>query len=171
MELVNTNDESPFDPTPKLKSSPIPINFISFNGNDDNCIHCGENYVMTYYYNQKFYKKCLSSYLTNITDNNIYLDVYIFTIHLECSKHEISKETNHKILDILYFKQIPPIRSITWYYMSIITKDSLYDNMIESEKQCKLCGKSLSQRTNDSDFQIVLRLLFNFLWMYRINLD
>ncbi|UZO07251.1 uncharacterized protein OCT59_027543 [Rhizophagus irregularis] len=34
MELVNTNDENSFDPTPRLKSSPVPIKFISFNEKD-----------------------------------------------------------------------------------------------------------------------------------------
>ncbi|GBC38068.2 kinase-like domain-containing protein [Rhizophagus irregularis DAOM 181602=DAOM 197198] len=37
MEL--TNDDS-LDPTPKLKSSPVPISFISFNRDDENCIRC-----------------------------------------------------------------------------------------------------------------------------------
>ena len=36
MELVNTNNENSFDPTPKLKSSPVPISFIPFN-NEDKC--------------------------------------------------------------------------------------------------------------------------------------
>ncbi|GBB90454.1 hypothetical protein RclHR1_01740031 [Rhizophagus clarus] len=39
MELAKIiNDENTFDPTPKLKSSPIPIKFISFNVNDK-CNH------------------------------------------------------------------------------------------------------------------------------------
>ena len=39
MEIVNANDENSFDPTPRLKSSPIPIKFISFNRSDENCIY------------------------------------------------------------------------------------------------------------------------------------
>ena len=35
MELINTNSENSFDPTPKLKSSPVPILFIPFNYNED----------------------------------------------------------------------------------------------------------------------------------------
>ena len=66
MELINTNNENSFDPTPKLNSSPIPILFVSFNQNDENCIHCGDKYIMVlfchgYYDNQKYCKKCLSS--------------------------------------------------------------------------------------------------------------
>ncbi|PKB92752.1 hypothetical protein RhiirA5_443523, partial [Rhizophagus irregularis] len=72
MEL--TNDDS-FDPTPKLKSSPVPISFISFNDDDKSCIRCGDIFTETSDSNrQKYCKKCLLCYLTNITDKNIYLD-------------------------------------------------------------------------------------------------
>src|SRR5579864_2450749 len=93
MELVNTDDDYSFDPTPKLKSSPIPIKFISFNINDNNCIYCGEKYATPILYNiiQKYCKKCLSGYITNITDNNIYLDVYLCTKDVDCNKHEIDR--------------------------------------------------------------------------------
>src|SRR5579862_1847437 len=96
MELVNTNYcESSFDPTPKLKSSPVPILFVSFNSEDDKCIYCREEYFKTsvYFYgygvvnrNQKYCKKCLSSYLTDITDKNTYLDVYLYTRNSECDE-------------------------------------------------------------------------------------
>jgi hypothetical protein len=171
MYLAKVNDESSFDPTLKLKSSPIPINFISFNEDDYNCIYCGENYSLTYYCEQKYCKKCLSSYLISISDINMYLDVYIFifTRNLECerSKHEISKETEPQNIqecwDILYFKQIPLIQKKGYMSfasmkkmgsMSVITVNSLYDNIIESKKQCKLCGKSLYQGTNDDDLKL-----------------
>src|SRR6266496_5864261 len=97
MELVKLlNDKNSFDPTPKLKSSPVPILFVSFNREDENCIHCGDKYTKVLfcdqkYCNQKYCKKCLSHYLTNITDKSIYLDVYVFTKDLECSEHEISR--------------------------------------------------------------------------------
>ncbi|RGB36074.1 kinase-like domain-containing protein [Rhizophagus diaphanus] len=143
MELVKLlNDENSFDPTPKLKSSPVPIFFVSFNGYDNNCIHCGEKYIQTPIGNQIYCKKCLSSYLTNITDNNIYLDVYLFTKDLECNEHEISRtkvpqniqECCRNCLTILCFKQTPGY----CYY------DVNYENVFESEKYCKLCGKLLS---------------------------
>jgi hypothetical protein len=91
MNLVKLNEENSFEPTPKLKSSPVPILFVSFNQSDNNCIHCGEKYTTTLVYNQKYCKKCLSCYLININDNYMYLGVYFLTKDLECSEHEISK--------------------------------------------------------------------------------
>src|SRR6266516_7280260 len=136
MELVKTIDENSFDPTPKLKSSPIPISFVSFNNDDRNCINCGDNYDVVLLYQQKYCKKCLSRYLANITDNNIYLDVY-YTMNIECSEHEISRtkepqniqECCRHCLEILFFKQIPA------YYINYDTSGpyyNLYNNMIES---------------------------------------
>ncbi|CAB5184076.1 unnamed protein product [Rhizophagus irregularis] len=142
MELIKLNDENSFDPTPKLKSSPVPIFFVSFNCDDKNCFHCGEKYTEMTIYDQKYCKKCLSSYLTNITDtNNIYLDVYLFTKELECNKHEISRtkvpqniqECCRNCLTIIYFKQIS-------YY---IDPYSLCKILTESGRWCKLCGKLL----------------------------
>src|SRR6266496_4227086 len=143
MELVDIDNENSFDPTPKLKSSPVPILFVSFNVIDINCIHCGNRYTNTLFAYQQYCKKCLSSYITKITDNKIYLDVYIFTKNLECSVHEISRtkepqtiqECCRNCLEILRFKQLPVVGR---YYGS--TYYNLYKNMIESEKYCKLCG-------------------------------
>src|SRR5215469_6240729 len=91
MELAKILNDS-FDPTPKLKSSPVPILFVSFNWEDVNCICCGEEYIGTLFtFNQKYCKKCLSSYLTNLTDINIYLDVCLYTKNLGCNEHEISR--------------------------------------------------------------------------------
>ncbi|EXX69358.1 hypothetical protein RirG_096780 [Rhizophagus irregularis DAOM 197198w] len=114
MELVKLNEKNSFDPTPKLKSSPVPIFFVSFDWRDDNCIHCGEEYTQTNIEKQKYCKNCLSRYLTNITDNDIYLDVYFFTEDLKCNEHEISRTKVHRniqeccrnCLKILFFKQI-----------------------------------------------------------------
>uniref|UniRef100_U9UCA5 Uncharacterized protein n=1 Tax=Rhizophagus irregularis (strain DAOM 181602 / DAOM 197198 / MUCL 43194) TaxID=747089 RepID=U9UCA5_RHIID len=39
MEPLNTIDENSFDPTPRLKSSPIPIKFISFDIGDKNYVY------------------------------------------------------------------------------------------------------------------------------------
>ncbi|UZO14416.1 uncharacterized protein OCT59_005873 [Rhizophagus irregularis] len=158
MEL--TNDDS-FDPTPKLKSSPVPISFISFNINDKNCIRCDDIYTVTSYTGtlqqdrQKYCKKCLSGYLTNITDKNIYLDVYIFTRNLECNEHEISRtkepqniqECCRNCLEILCFKQMPNYR---YKNLNIVKKNNnLINNLIISEKNCKLCGKAF-HKTNDN---------------------
>ncbi|PKY21677.1 kinase-like protein [Rhizophagus irregularis] len=132
MELVNVNDNS-FDPTPKLKSSPIPILFVSFNEDDDNCFHCGEKYVELPFCRKKYCKKCFSHYITYIDDINIYLDVY----YTMC-------------LDILCFKQIPTEYFINYdfdfYYGS--SNNKLHINVIESVNHCKLCKKSLYQGTD-----------------------
>ncbi|PKY51281.1 hypothetical protein RhiirA4_468209 [Rhizophagus irregularis] len=152
MELVN--DENSFDPTPRLKSSPIPIKFISFNIGDRNCIYCGEKYIKALFCYQYYCKKCLSRYINGITgNNNIYLDVYIYTMDLECSEHETSKakipqsiqECCGNCVIILCFKQ-------TDGYLSDYGLDKnnliIYNKVIESEKYCKLCGKSLYQGTD-----------------------
>ncbi|UZO06606.1 uncharacterized protein OCT59_026920 [Rhizophagus irregularis] len=157
MELVKLNDENSFDPTPKLKSSPVPIFFISFNEYDNNCIHCGEEYTKTIFSDQKYCKKCLSSYLTNITDNNIYLDVYLFTKDLECIEHRINKikipqnfqECCRNCLIVLYFKQIS-IKYVDGF--NIVDSYNLYEYVIESEKYCKLCEKLLYQGTEGTGY-------------------
>ncbi|CAB4427807.1 unnamed protein product [Rhizophagus irregularis] len=124
MEPVNTIDENSFDPTPRLKSSPIPIKFISFNKGDENCICCGEKYIQSLLsYEQKYCKKCLSSYINDTTDYKLYLDVLV---DLECSDHEINKT------------KVPQK-----YYS---TPGGKYDKVYKSEKYCKLCGKSLLHR-------------------------
>ena len=91
MELTKLLNENP---TPKLKSSPIPISFVSFNQGDENCINCGNIYTWAPFIrfnHQNYCKKCLSRYLANITDNNIYyLDVY-YTMNIECSEHKRSR--------------------------------------------------------------------------------
>ncbi|CAB5181191.1 unnamed protein product [Rhizophagus irregularis] len=144
MELVNTNDENTFDPTPRLKSSPIPIKFLSFKYDDIKCFNCGEEYIEAVLcYRQKYCKKCLSRYINDITDNNTYLDVYIYTMDSECSNHEISRtkvpqniqECCGNCVRILCFKQM-----VGW----IDNINKPYDKLIKSESYCKLCGKPLS---------------------------
>jgi hypothetical protein len=80
MELIITNENS-FDPTPRLKSSLIPINFVSFNRDDFNCFY---KYTQTLLYNQKYCKNCFNQFVYDLTDydltdNNTYLDVCIDT--------------------------------------------------------------------------------------------
>ena len=78
MEPTVANDVNSFDPS-KLKSSPIPISFISFNfvWEESQCNYCGINYSEALLFNQKYCKNCLSKYINHITDNNTYLDVHI----------------------------------------------------------------------------------------------
>ncbi|CAB5206543.1 uncharacterized protein OCT59_005927 [Rhizophagus irregularis] len=149
MELVNTNDENSFDPTPRLKSSPIPIKFLPFNASDSKCFNCGEEYTGTFLCSyQKYCKKCLSRYINDITDNNnTYLDVYIYTMDLECSNHEISRtivprniqECCGNCVRILCFKQM--VGGIIGRNICDLDKN-ICDKVVESENYCKLCGKS-----------------------------
>ncbi|GES76546.1 kinase-like domain-containing protein [Rhizophagus clarus] len=121
MKLANTNDS--FDPTPKLKSSPVPIWFISFYSNDDECIYCGEKYInVRYYYDQKYCK------------------------NLECKEHEISstkvtqniQECCRNCLEILGFRQML-CRNFIYEH------DNLCNNVFSCEMYCKLCGELLYQ--------------------------
>ncbi|CAB4410206.1 unnamed protein product [Rhizophagus irregularis] len=154
MKIVNANVENSFDPTQRLKSSPIPIKFISFNSEDRNCIYCGEGYSEALLCYQYYCQKCFSCYINDITDVNIYLDVYICTADLECSEHKISRtkvpqsiqEYCGNCVRILCFKQIDGHTSIYYYRFDI--NITLYNKVIESERNCKLCGKSLYQRTD-----------------------
>ncbi|GET64086.1 kinase-like domain-containing protein [Rhizophagus irregularis DAOM 181602=DAOM 197198] len=149
MELTKILNYDSFDPTPKLKSSPVPISFVSFNRDDPNCIHCGDKYVRTAC-KQYYCKKCLSYYLANITDNNLYLDVSVLTENLECGEHKISmtkepqniQECCRNCLGIFCFKQL--LNNFVHFSSDNLYYNSL-KNVIESEKNCRLCGKSLYQ--------------------------
>src|SRR6266498_5142118 len=90
MEPTVTNNENSFDPTPKLKSSPVPISFISFNWFERKCNYCGNGYSKTVLF-QNYCKYCLSKCISHITDNNTYLDVHIVTKSAQCNKHEVAR--------------------------------------------------------------------------------
>ncbi|CAB4408583.1 unnamed protein product [Rhizophagus irregularis] len=121
---------------------------------DENCVYCGEKYIEALFCWQFYCQKCLSRYINDITDNNIYLDVFYVNNIIECSEHEISRtkvpqsiqECCGNCVRILCFKQI------NRYNISYggTNKDIsiLYKKVIESEKNCKLCGKSLYQGTD-----------------------
>src|SRR5690348_15659483 len=100
MELVKTNDENSFDPTPKLKSSPIPILFVSFNGSDWKCFHCGDKYTETLFYDQKYCKKCLSRYIVDTSDSNTCLDMCIYTVNSECNVHGMNRNKESPIQNV-----------------------------------------------------------------------
>jgi hypothetical protein len=135
-EFTNTSNENSFDPTPKLKSSPIKILFISFNHLQNECNHCGNKYSVTVLFNQKYCKTCLLKYIENTRD--IYLDVCM-TNDTQYNKHEMSRNGNfcmqniQEIFDnrseILYFKQI-------FSYLLHFEKQN-----VKEGKNCKLCGK------------------------------
>ncbi|UZO25463.1 uncharacterized protein OCT59_017728 [Rhizophagus irregularis] len=147
MDLVKISND--FDPTPKLKSSPIPINFISFdNYKNDYCIFCGEYYIIApLSIEQIHFKNCLC-YLINIKDNNMHLDAY-YTMDLECSEHEIRIKEPQVIqkccknrLKVFCFKQM---------FDSLSFKDlNLHNSVVGNEEYCKLCKKSLYQENDIS---------------------
>src|SRR4051812_25842365 len=87
MELAKTNDNS-FDPTPKLKTSPMLIWFIPFDHNREKCDYCGLKFSKTIYCEQKYCKNCLNWYVKDLPDNFIYLDVHIGTNSTKCNEHE-----------------------------------------------------------------------------------
>ncbi len=121
MELI-ISDENFFDPTPKLKSSPMPISFILFCDDWDNsrkCFRrcrCVNEYSLTILSYKRYCKNCLSKYISHIIDDNIYLDVHIVTKNVQCDKHEVARNTDFRTQkiqewcetcsDILCFKQI-----------------------------------------------------------------
>src|SRR4051794_21747793 len=152
MELANIlNDENSFDPTPKLKSSPIPILFVPFNGEDQNCFNCRDYYSGSAFFSQKYCKKCLSRYISDITDNYTYLDMSISTRNLECNDHEMRdkklliqniQEWCENCSLVSYFKQISTYYSNYYYGDYYSNKIKLF----ESEKDCKLCGKLIYQQ-------------------------
>src|SRR6266540_4140557 len=156
MELAVVNDENSFDPTPKLKSSPVPISFLSFYSSlgESKCNFCGNEYSETILFYQQYCKDCLSKYISHITDSNIYLDVYIVTKNAQCDKHEVVRNEDFctqnirewckSCSDILYFKQIS-----NSHYMHT------YKEFEKIERYCKLCGKLVyNEITSRTDFRL-----------------
>ncbi|PKC54891.1 kinase-like protein [Rhizophagus irregularis] len=111
---MNT-DNNPFDPTPKLKSSPVPVLFIPFKNNEEKCNYCGIEYSETLKLRQKYCKNCLFWYIQYITDNNTHLDARISTNNSQCIKHKATRNNFYSTniqewceycSEILYFTQV-----------------------------------------------------------------
>src|ERR1051325_12252381 len=110
------------------------------------CFYCEDEYTETLCFNQKYCKKCLSRYITDITDNNAYLDMSIYTMNLECNEREMSRNKESLIQNIQewcencsgisYFKQVytDGFNCYAYGFGDIESKN------FESEKDCKLCG-------------------------------
>ncbi|CAB5181225.1 unnamed protein product [Rhizophagus irregularis] len=123
---MNT-DNILFDPTPKLKSSPVPVLFIPFKNNEEKCNYCGIEYSKSLRFNQKYCKNCLFWYIQYITGNNTYLDVYLSTNNSQCIKHKATSNNFYTIniqewceycSEILYFTQVATINSNCWHYVN-----------------------------------------------------
>ncbi|GES92270.1 kinase-like domain-containing protein [Rhizophagus clarus] len=139
MEFTN---EIYFDPTPKLKSSPIPILFLSFNNEKLRCNNCGNKYSATNLYRQKYCKQCLLTYIKSIAGDNVYFDVNIITNHTPCIEHKSTSNTNFLTRNIQeWCKNCSEISYFKNYYDHINTTTQY----IFIEKDCKLCGKLIDK--------------------------
>ncbi len=98
----------------KLKSSPVPISFISFDRRENKCNYCGLEFFLI--------PNCLTWYTKYLTDNNIYLDVYTSTKYAQCSEHK-PRNSN--------------------YYIQNIQERCILSWTDVHDKNCKLCGKSI----------------------------
>ncbi|CAB4403173.1 unnamed protein product [Rhizophagus irregularis] len=128
----------PFDPTPKLKSSPVPISFIPFKNNEEKCNYCENEYSKSLKYDQKYCKNCLFLYIQYITGNNTYLDVRINTNNSQCIKHKATRK-------YFYIKNIQEwceYCSEILYFTQVVTVDLLSQNCLHcySEVFCEFCN-------------------------------
>src|SRR5438045_207234 len=160
MTLTNTNNKDPFDPTPKLKSSPLPILFIPFNNNEVRCSYCNNKYFLTVV-KQKYCKNCLSWYIRYTTGNNIYLDVHISTNDTQCTEHETTRSTDRCIRnvqewceycsEISYFRQIAPS---TLLYNRKFKLDKLDKLDMDIRMQNKIIEKRSEERRVGKEYRV-----------------
>jgi hypothetical protein len=140
---MNTDDNS-FDPTPRLKSSSVPVLFIPFNCNEEICNYCGIEYSETIEFEQKYCKNCLFWYIKYTTDNNdMCLDTYITTNNAQCIVHGKNRNNFNTIniqewceycSEVSYFRQIIP----SSFY------DYLIGYCVHYKLKCELCDKQWS---------------------------
>src|SRR6266498_4239424 len=142
MELTITNDKNSFDPTPKLKSSPVPILFISFNSKESICNYCGNRYSRTTFFHQRYCKNCLSKYISQITDDNTYLDVDIVTNDVQCNKHVVARNTDFCTRNIREWCE--SCSEISYFRQLYDGKRNFYGEIMD----CKLCGKLMYQEVS-----------------------
>jgi len=117
-------------PILKLKfSSSIPILFVSFNQNDQDCFHCGDEYIQAPY-NQRYCKKCLLCYIIDITDNNAYLDVNTFDSPISSEQVEST-----------FIKKPIPVLCLPWWdnKNSCIACNSELEFMSDCQRYCAYC--------------------------------
>jgi len=164
MELTTTNKDH-FDPTPKLKSNPIPILFVPLkyesmfdkfrDNNESRCNYCNNEYFTTVLFGQKYCKDCLLQYIKNIkntmyyADSNAYLDVHIRTTK-QCIQHEITRNTDlcprniqewcEYCSEVAHFNQVAASKRKDYHYYIKV------NSILENEKCCKLCGKLIYRR-------------------------
>ncbi|EXX79704.1 hypothetical protein RhiirA1_388058 [Rhizophagus irregularis] len=144
MALINANEENSnsFDPTPKLKTSPIPILFITCIGCNQNCFNCNDKYTHTLIGHQRYCKKCLTRYINDTNDS--YLDATI-RMNSECDQHRNKELFTQNIQEwcvncsrISLFKQI----CFGHYHTGELS---------DCEKYCKLCGNISADWKNQAN--------------------
>ncbi|UZO07193.1 uncharacterized protein OCT59_027488 [Rhizophagus irregularis] len=114
-----------------LKEDSLPIMFIPFNNDENECCYCKRTYYITHLFKQKYCQHCLILYIKCTASSN--LDIHIATIDYQYSNtSHIVQEWYDNCPEIIYFKQM--VTNDKWNYISS------YDN-IENIKYCKLCGK------------------------------
>ncbi|GES85211.1 kinase-like domain-containing protein [Rhizophagus clarus] len=147
MKLININNKNSYDPTPRLKSSPVPAFFIPLMNNEKKCNRCENEYSETLMFKQKYCKICFLEYIECTMDNNIYLDVCINTNKIKCIKHETRstyfctnniQEWCEHCSEVLYFRQIVP--------------NDLLFNPNNRKIFCNLCGKLIKQTNSILDY-------------------
>ncbi|UZO03533.1 uncharacterized protein OCT59_023940 [Rhizophagus irregularis] len=135
------NNENSFKPS-------LPIMFIPFNNNEDECHYCNRKYDKLDSFEPKFCHYCLRFHINFIAKNIKYTikDMYICDIINTC-KHK-RQEWCEICTTILFFDII----------VINYTKNNRfcdYENIIESRKDCKLCGKLIYEQTSiDSEYKL-----------------
>ncbi|GES81616.1 kinase-like domain-containing protein [Rhizophagus clarus] len=147
----------------KLESSPIKVEFIPVDQSEDYCFRCGELYTETLLFEQKYCETCLLRYVNKITnDNCTYLDLHISTKgFIQCNEHETRRNEDfytRNIKDwcehcsvVSYFKQIP---SNSLAYCDSNLNFEKKNEIIESERDCKLCRKTVYPTSSLHDLKL-----------------
>ncbi|POG67163.1 kinase-like domain-containing protein [Rhizophagus irregularis DAOM 181602=DAOM 197198] len=138
---MNT-DNNPFDPTRKLKSSPVPVLFIPFKNDEEKCDYCGIKYSKTLMFEQKYCKNCLFWYVQYITGNNTYLDAHINTNNSQCIKHKATRNNFNTTIIQEWCEYCSEIL----YFTQVLTKNSNCLHIYNAE--CEICNYK-----NRSDYQ------------------
>ncbi|UZO17318.1 uncharacterized protein OCT59_008676 [Rhizophagus irregularis] len=143
-----------------LENPIVPIMFIPFNNNVDECHYCKEPYSVTPLFQQKYCRYCLFLYFRYTANNN--LDIYICTKDTQCNRHKPRgldfctqniQEWCNSCSEVLYFKQVVTnCRFDTFNEIFFHGKQEL----IESEKHCKLCEKLIYNQITSNNIEFKL---------------
>ncbi|RIA94020.1 hypothetical protein C1645_818683 [Glomus cerebriforme] len=134
----------------------IPIMFIPFNNNEDECHYCKRKYSLTLLFDQKYCEHCLILYIKDTTNSVDSVDVCISTNNnIICHRHELRdldfctqniQEWCESCSEISHFNQI-----VT---KSILDKN--YQKLINNGEDCKLCGKLIHKKIFSKNIEFKL---------------